>query len=352
MIPAREPRALREAARLLVVGSATATLMDRTVSDLPDLLQPGDLLVVNDAATLPASLAARTASGSAVEIRLVAHAGGSDWTAVLLGEGDWTTPTELRVPPEQISIGTVLEIGHGVEAEVICIDESLPRLVTIRFLREGAGMWSAIFAYGRPVQYSYLRRSLDLWSVQTSYGSRPWAVEMPSAGYPLTWRILLALKRRGVGIGRLTHAAGLSSIGNEDVDARLPFAERFDIPQATIDAINATHKQGCRVIAVGTTVVRALEGCAKLNNGKLVHGNGVTDLVMDKAFRLSIVDGLLTGIHDPAQSHFRLMEAFADESTLRRVWHHATEQGYLCHEFGDVCLIAADPPRSSRVPQQ
>ncbi|MBI4473209.1 MAG: S-adenosylmethionine:tRNA ribosyltransferase-isomerase [Acidobacteria bacterium] len=147
--------------------------------------------------------------------------------------------------------------------------------------------------------------------------------------------MLLELKRRGVTIARVTHAAGLSAVGNEDLDAALPFPERYDIPQETIDAMNDAR----RVIAVGTTVVRALEGSAKNNGGALQSGEGETDLVINKRFRPQIVDGILTGLHDPAQSHFRLLRAFADETTLRRAWRHANEAGYLCHEFGDVCLI-------------
>jgi S-adenosylmethionine:tRNA ribosyltransferase-isomerase len=161
---------------------------------------------------------------------------------------------------------------------------------------------------------------------------------MPSAGYPLSWSILLELMRRGIGIARLTHAAGLSAIGDEDLDLRLPFAERFDIPQSTIEAIELAHRTGGRVIATGTTVVRALEGSFALN-GVLTAGRGETDLRIDRRFRLQTVDGILTGMHDPAQSHFRLLRAFADEAALRRAWRHAGAAGYLCHEFGDVCLI-------------
>jgi S-adenosylmethionine:tRNA ribosyltransferase-isomerase len=339
MIPATQPRAQQEAARLLVVDNKTLEFTDRAFGELPDLLQPGDLLIVNDAATLPASIQATTPAGHGIEIRLVNHLGGSDWKAALLGEGDWRTPTELRDPPERVTAGTVLKVSDSIAVEVLRVEQESDRLVTIRFTRDAASMWSAIYAYGKPIQYSYIPKPLALWSVQTSYASRPWAVEMPSAGLPFTWGILLELKRRGVGIPSLTHAAGLSAIGDDDLDARLPFTERFDIPQSTIDAIEKTHQRGGRVVAVGTTVVRALEGCARLHEGSLVAGAGETDLIIDKSFHRSIVDGILTGIHDPSQSHFRLLRAFADERTLRRAWRHATEAGYRCHEFGDVCLI-------------
>ena len=199
-------------------------------------------------------------------------------------------------------------------------------------------MWAGIYAYGHPIQYSYLNAGLSLWSVQTAYASRPWAAEMPSAGYPLNWGTLIELKRRGVAIARLTHAAGLSSIGDASLDAQLPFPERYDIPASTIGAIDQTHRQGGRVIAVGTTVVRALEGSFVLNQ-RLTAGEGMTSLIVDESFHLKVVDGILTGMHDPGQSHFGLLRAFVDDAHLRRAWDHANEAGYLCHEFGDLCLI-------------
>jgi S-adenosylmethionine:tRNA ribosyltransferase-isomerase len=327
---------------MLVLDARSRSFKDFKVSDLPDLLSPGDLLVVNDAATLPASLRARSPSGMNLEIRLVNYLGGSDWRAVLLGEGDWRVPTELRDPPENVAVGTVLAIADTFSAEIISLSPESDRLVKIRFSRTGEQMWTGIYAYGRPIQYSYLKDDLAPWAVQTVYASRPWAVEMPSAGRPLSWQVLLELKRRGIRLARVTHAAGISATGDEDLDAALPLAEPFEIPEETVRAIEATRARGGRVIAVGTTVVRALEGSAKEDNTQVAAGAGETDLVIDRKFRLRIVDGILSGVHDPAQSHFRLLRAFADETTLRRAWRHATDEHYLCHEFGDLCLILAD----------
>jgi S-adenosylmethionine:tRNA ribosyltransferase-isomerase len=339
MIAAKEPRALREAARMLMLDSNRRSFTDSAIAELPAVLRPGDLIVVNDAATLPASLPATAPSGSPVELRLVRRLDGSDWRAVLMGEGDWRIPTELRDPPESLNAGSVLRIAEGFEAEVIAVASESSRLVTVRFSRKGPEMWNAIYAFGRPIQYSYVQRDLAIWSVQTIYGSRPWAAEMPSAGYPLTWRILLELKRRGIGIACLTHAAGLSAAGDDDLDRRLPLSESFEIPRKTVDDIETTRSYDGRVIAIGTTVVRALEGCAATHQGRLAAGEGETSLIIDRTFHRRVVDGILTGIHDPAQSHFHLLRAFADETMLRRAWRHAAEAGYLCHEFGDLCLI-------------
>jgi S-adenosylmethionine:tRNA ribosyltransferase-isomerase len=343
MTPATEPRIQRDAARMLVLDVNQAAFKDAVIGDLPDILQPGDLLIVNDAATLPVSFFSKSPSDVPIEIRLLHHKGGSDWKAVLLGAGDWRTPTELREPPEKLAAHSTLRIANDFTAEIVDVDDEFGRLVTLRFSRRGADMWTAVYAYGRVIQYSYLKSDLPLWSVQTAYASRPWAVEMPSAGCPLTWRILLELKRRGIGVVSLTHAAGISSIGEQDLDSRLPFPECFDISQSVIDAIQAARPRGGRIIAVGTTVVRALEGCAAQHGGRLIPGSGETDLVIDHGFKRTMVDGILTGLHDPTQSHFQLLGAFADESLLHRAWRHAAAEAYLCHEFGDLCLVIAKP---------
>ena len=339
MKPALGPPAEKDSTRLLVINATAHQFADARVADLPSLVTPGDLLIVNDAATLPASLRAQSPTGSPMEIRLAQDLGEGLWRAVLFGSGDWRTPTELRDPPEALTPGTVIEIRENFSATIAEVSPISDRLVTLRFNRSGSELWTALYAYGRPIQYSYHHRDLPLWSVQTAYASRPWAVEMPSAGQPFTWSTLLALRRRGITIAWITHAAGLSAVGDEDLDSKLPLSERYDIPQSTVDEIARAQARGSRIIAVGTTVVRAVEGSARNGDGKLYSGTGTTHLIVDKQFQPKIVDGILTGIHDPAQSHFRLLRAFADETTLRRAWRHATEAGYLCHEFGDLCLI-------------
>jgi len=337
--PATEPRTRRESTRMLVLRPGEATFRDTLVSHLPDLLEPGDLLVVNDAATLPASLFAKSSTNAPIEIRLLQYVGGSDWKAVLLGAGDWRTPTEMREAPEEVAPGSVLRIAQDFTAEVIEVSTAVDRIVILRFSRRGADMWTAIYDHGRAIQYAYMNTELALWSVQTVYASRPWAAEMPSAGRPLTWRILMELRKRGIAVTAVTHSAGVSSIGDCNLDAHLPLSERFEVPQATVDAVRNTHRAGGRVIAVGTTVVRALEGCSAKNAGHLVAGGGETDLVIGATFSPTIVDGILTGVHDPTQSHFQLLRAFADENLLLGAWRHAEQQGYRCHEFGDLYLI-------------
>jgi S-adenosylmethionine:tRNA ribosyltransferase-isomerase len=230
---------------------------------------------------------------------------------------------------------------HAIVQSVSMIS---PRLVELRFDRSGSSLWSELYRVGTPVQYSYTRGPLELWHVQVSYAARPWAAEMPSAGRPLRWELLLALRERGVTIASITHAAGLSSTGDSALDAALPLPERFEIPPATVQAIKRSRLQRGRVIAVGTTPVRALEGSAIQHGGALVDGSGVTDLVIGPGYRPSIVDGLLTGVHEPGASHYALLQAIAPATLLARATAHSEAAGYLSHEFGDSWLILPENP--------
>ncbi|MCA1825464.1 MAG: S-adenosylmethionine:tRNA ribosyltransferase-isomerase [Myxococcales bacterium] len=321
MIPARSPRSSE---RVLQIDPATGALSEHTIGDLPSILRQGDLLVVNDAATLPASLRARE---PAIEVRLLGQQPDGTFRAVLFDGADWRTPTEHRAPPPPLQAGRVLRFD-GLSATIERISPVSSRLVDLRFDETGAALWSAIYRQGRPIQYAYASGPFELWDVQVAYASRPWAAEMPSAGRPLRWEVLLALRSRGVGIASLTHAAGISSTGDPALDAALPLAERFEIPGSTARAVSGAR----RVVAVGTTVVRALEGAG----GRL---SGETDLVIGPGYRPRVVDGLLTGVHEKGASHYALLRAFAGEDLLERATAFSEQRGFLSHEFGDSWLI-------------
>ena len=339
MTPATWPRPDPLTERLLIIDPAVRAYRDAQVRDLPACLRPGDVLVVNDAATLPASLPAIAPSGRSMELRLVGERADGSWDALLFGEGDWRTPTERRPEPDLPARGEVFAFEGGLSAKIERVSAVSPRLVAMRFSEEGSALWSALYRIGRPVQYSYMKGALALWHVQTHYGARPWAVELPSAGRPLTWRLLRELARTGVRLASVTHAAGLSSTGDPSLYAALPFPERYDVPLETVRAVEEARSRGGRAIAVGTTVVRALEGCAKAHGGALAAGSGLTDLVIGPGYEPLAVDGLLTGLHEPAASHFSLVQAFAPPDLLRDAYAHAEAVGYLHHEFGDSCLI-------------
>jgi S-adenosylmethionine:tRNA ribosyltransferase-isomerase len=335
MNPAKWPRPRPLEERLLVLDAARGAIGDARVGDLPQLLGLGDLVVVNDAATLPSSLRARNAE---VEVRLCgalptgteagATAGATVFRAVTFGAGDWRTPTEKRPAPPTVKW---LDFGGGLSATVEPLKDAIsPRLVSLRFSFGGADLMHALYHHARPVQYAYLDASLELWHTQTAYAAAPWSFEQPSAGRPLTVGMLIELRRRGAQVARLTHAAGLSSTGDAELDAALPLAERYQVPAETMNAVLDAK----RVIAVGTTVVRALESAAR--SGVL---EGETTLRLDGGHRLRAVHGIFTGLHEPGTSHAQLLEAFAKKALLDAAWLHAEERGYLQHEFGDSMLL-------------
>ncbi len=337
MKPATWPRESPLDERLLVVDPRCDCTADGKVADLVSFVRPGDLLVVNDAATLPASLRGRTAAGREVEARLLASRDGS-WRAVLFGVGDWRTRTEDRAPPPSVAVGEVLSFGDDLDGVVTWVSSVSPRLVGVRFDAPLDRFWSALYRRGRPVQYSYVSGPLALWHVQTPFASRPWSSEMPSAARPLTWELILALRARGAKLAWVTHAAGLSSSGDPALDEALPLTESFEVPAETAQAITETRSRGGRVIAVGTTVVRALESAI---DGRSRAVAAETDLRVGPAHALRSVDAIFTGMHEPGTSHDSLLQAFAPAGLLRRAFEAARARGFLGHEFGDSMLVGA-----------
>jgi S-adenosylmethionine:tRNA ribosyltransferase-isomerase len=332
----RSDEVSRHAVQLVVVapGGDAAPPRIEPFSALPRLLRAGDLVVVNDAATLPGSLPGRTASGDVFELRLSGPIDAGRLHGVLFGPGDHRTRTEHRLPPPWIQPGDRVTIA-GMAATVVGV---AGRRVEIVVHADEDVLWQALYAAGAPVQYAHRTERLPLWSVQTAYAGRPWAAEMPSAGRPLTWETLIGLRRAGVGVASLTHAAGLSSTGDDALDRALPWPERYEIPRRTVDAVGEARARGGRVIAVGTTVVRALEAAAQ--DGELRAGARIARLRLDSGYRPRIVSGLVSGLHVPGESHFELLSAFAPAGRLRQAIALAAQHGLSSHELGDACLIA------------
>lgn len=315
-------------------------------------------MVVNDAATLPASLVARDTRGDLLEVRLVGAldpgAGTVRYRAALLGGGDHRVRTEDRAPPPHVAVGEELRIGPELVARVIAVSAFSARLVDLELAigrsdrrastDERAAIWAALYRAGIPVQYAHVPSPLALWDVQNVWAGRPWAVEMPSAGRALRYQTLIALRKRGIEIASVTHAAGLSSTGDPGIDARLPLPERFEVPAATAQAIARTKGRGGRVIAVGTSVVRALESAARLSGaGALRAASGTTELLLGPGAPLAVVDALLTGVHESETTHFMLLGAFASRPLLEAALRAAEREGFLGHELGDAWLVWRDP---------
>jgi S-adenosylmethionine:tRNA ribosyltransferase-isomerase len=340
----------RRDARLLVVDGA-GRIAHRARSELADLLMPGDLVVANDAATLPASLAGtHVASGAAIEVRLAGRRSLEDgdatsFIAVVFGSGDFRMRTEDRPPPPTLHAGNTLALGPLVATVVRLIDH--PRLVEIRFADDADVVRAGLARHGRPVQYAHLATPLDVWDTWTRIAADPVAFEAPSAGFVLDWRLLDRLVDRGIGFTSLTHAAGLSSTGDAVLDARLPFDEIYRLPASTVAAIVAARECGERIVALGTTVARALEHAAARTGG-LRAGPGLATNRLGASTRLQVVDVLISGTHAPGSSHHELLRAFTDDSTLDRIDAALESSGYRTHEYGDSVLIERAAQSRSR----
>jgi S-adenosylmethionine:tRNA ribosyltransferase-isomerase len=342
MIPADRPD--RRSAKLAIVG-ATGRVQHRPRAALATLFSPGDLVIGNDAATLPASLrGTHSKSGKRIEVRLAAWISARDPTrfvAVAFGTGDHRTRTENRPSPPPLSAGDDLVLGPLVAQVERVLDH--PRLIALRFAGDRAAILAGLARYGQPIQYAHVPEPLVLWDVWTNIAAEPFAFEPPSAGFALDWHILAAWRERGIGFATLTHAAGISSTGDPVLDLRLPFDEPFHIPQRTAAAINHAKSGGRCIVAVGTTVVRALEFAA-IAEGSVRSGNGVAHGRITGETKLRIVDKVLTGVHAPGESHFELLRAFSDDSALRAVSAALAQYGYRTHEFGDSVLIERQVP--------
>ena len=317
----------RDGVRLLVTDAVGN--VHRAFRDLPALLRPGDLLVVNESATLPASLPAIGPAGR-FRLNLSTDYGGGVWLAE--PRRDFGTPGPVEIVP-----GVPVRSGQ-VRFYPIA---PYPGIERLWFFRVEGALADRLAAHGEPIRYGYVERSFPLPTYQTVFARVPGSAEMPSAGRPFTPRLLEALNERGIGVAPLVLHAGVSSLESEPGDASLPpmYPEPFDVPAATAERVNATHEAGGRVVAVGTTVIRALEtaweGC------RVVPRRGFTQLVVRPGRPVRAVDGLITGLHDSRTSHLALLFGFADERRVREAYREAVRERYLWHEFGDSHLLWA-----------
>ena len=187
--------------------------------------------------------------------------------------------------------------------------------------------------YGEPIRYGYVARRFPLDDYQTMFARKPGSSEMPSAARPFTPRVVDALRRKRVELRAITLHCGVASFESPE----RPGAERFAVSQATAAAVNQARREGRRVIAVGTTVLRALESA--VDEGDVVAASGWTDLFIDERHRVTTANGLLTGFHDSAATHLSLLSAFLDRELLHAAYDAAAAETYRYHEFGDVHLI-------------
>lgn len=315
----------------LLLSSPTSDVAHR-FSDLPDLLRPGDLLVVNESSTLPASLPARSTIGD-FRVNLSTAYGTGLW----LGEPRWGPAQPGPLP---LDAGVAIDVG-GVECTVLAPFPGVPRLI---FLRANGDLAGAMRSVGRPIQYGYAAREFPLEDYQTVFGRVPGSAEMPSASRPFTPRLIDRLRASGIRFAPVVLHTGVSSLEFGDFPPWVApvYPEPFEVPSGTVEAVERTRAEGGRVIAVGTTVVRALESATDACG--LRPARGFTRLYLSPERPVRSVDGLLTGFHEARSTHLALLAAFVDLSRLQRAYETAAREGFLWHEFGDSHLILTGRP--------
>jgi S-adenosylmethionine:tRNA ribosyltransferase-isomerase len=312
----------RDGVRMLVSHRRTGEISHHAFTGLPGLLLPGDLLVVNTSGTLPAAVQA----GRGLSVHFSSPLPDGSWLAELrAASGHATKPYAGGSPGQELRLpgGAWLTLRERVTG----------RLWRVRL---STAVVPYLLRHGSYIHYSYVEHDWPAQAYQTVFAATPGSAEMPSASRPFTPQIVTSLVVRGVTIAPLTLHTGVSSLEGDEQ----PYPEPFDVPPATARLVNATRQAGGRVIAVGTTVVRALESAALNGPGaEVVAASGWTHHVVTPETGVHVVDGLFTGLHEPRSSHLHMLNAFAGEPLLRRCYAAAIEHEYLWHEFGDVHLL-------------
>ncbi len=318
----------RDAVRMLVATRSDLSLVDSTFNFLPRFLEAGDTLVVNTSGTIPAAVEATAEDGTPLAIHL----------STRLDDGRWVVePRRLAGRSTERWEGSLPSLRFHVPGDAtVTLEEQYcgSNRLWVASLYLGQSPLSWLTVHGRPIRYGYVERPWPLEFYQNVYATEPGSAEMPSAGRPFTAEVITRLVAKGVAVTPLVLHTGVASLGADE----LPYPERVRVPESTAERVNAARRSGHRVIAVGTTVVRALETSAG-SDGRSHAYDGWTDLVVSPDREVRITDGLLTGWHEPASSHLMMLDAIAGRPLLRASYEEALGTGYRWHEFGDVHLI-------------
>ena len=343
----------RDDVRLLVSDADTDDVRHATARDLPDFLDDGDILVVNASATISAALDGwRSGSAGAADELIALHLSSPlpwrdddrQWVVELRRlTPDGTRPLLDARPGERIRLrgggSAVLVAPFGARGSGV--PNGAVRLWIADLTCPGGAMAYAA-EFGAPIRYDYVPERWPLYMYQTMFGTEPGSAEMPSAGRPFTANMVMRLQSKGVRVAPIILHTGVASLETGEP----PYPERFRVTDCAADAVNRARASGGRVVAVGTTVVRALESVAA-PDGTLHAASGWTDLVVTPERGVRAVDALVTGFHEPRASHLAMLEAIAGRRHLRVAYQAALDAHYLWHEFGDLHLIRRR--RKSRV---
>lgn len=308
----------RDHVRMMTIDRKSGKVIHDSFNHLADYVKPGDMIVLNNSRTIPAALRA-TIHSHEIEVRLARCLSETSWEALVLSAN--------------VKIGDCLQFSDELSAVVIDRKRDSPLLV-LRFSTSGLSLFQHVYSLGEPIRYEYIEESWDLHYYQNVYGTVPGSVELASAGRAFSWEMLLDLQKRGIQLSYLQLHTGLSYLNDTDQLSPKENIERYDIPQETMAAVLKTKASGGKVIAVGTTVVRALESAVSTG-----ISSGETALYIDAAFPLEIVDGIITGFHEPEASHLDMLTAFIKPEILFDAYGEAIREKYLWHEFGDINFI-------------
>jgi S-adenosylmethionine:tRNA ribosyltransferase-isomerase len=319
----------RDAVRMMVASKHDGSIVHSHFSELPRFLEEGDLVVLNTSGTLAAELDGHGPDGTALQVHLSTQLPAGLWTVEVRRDGRADLTQTAGTPLRLAGGGTVSLLAPyspgpgdaGVRLWVSRIDTPEP-------------LRTYLTRYGRPIRYGYVRGTYPISAYQNVYATEPGSAEMPSAGRPFTPEILTRLVAKGVGVAPLLLHTGVASLEASEP----PYAEYFRVSLPTAHRINDTRRSGGRVIAIGTTVVRALESVVD-EHGHVHPSEGWTETVVSPERPVRSIDGFLTGWHEPEASHLAMLQAIAGRPLLEASYSEALAEGYLWHEFGDVHLI-------------
>ena len=321
----------RDAVRMMV-SRGDEPPVHSVARHLADELDPGDLVVVNTSATVAAAVDAIRPSGEYVVVHLSTELPTGLWLVELRHpvDGAATEPLLDDAMGEQVRLadgGTVTLLGRmpgSVRLWVATLDLPMELL-------------DYLDRYGRPIRYRYVPANWPIDTYRNAFALQPGSAEMPSAGRPVTAEVITSLIARGISVAPLVLHTGVASLEANE----MPYPERFSVPATTARLVNDAHRENHRVVAIGTTVVRALETVTD-EAGRTHAGSGWTDVVITPERGVRAVDGLLTGWHEPEATHLLMLEAVAGRTPLELAYPEALRSGYLWHEFGDVHLLLRD----------